>query len=223
MESGIKMTTIGLHGTVGSSKTWGATLFGYLYSEAGYQLWSDIELNPNYFPDYVNLDTDPEYNWDYLQRCAVTGTPFPRRNIYCLFDEWQYHSDSRMSKDMQNIVFSYLFIQSRKRGLVICMTSVMKGYLDKRDREAEDIAIKCYKKHKSDNSKCYDHECELPHYFEWIVLDINNRAGKTLTWWNPEPIFPMYQTLDLTAPVRIVDADAMKELVKVLDKGGKIG
>lgn len=237
----IVLAIYGLHGALGSSKTWGAVMLAWLYQMAGYQVWSDIPLNPNYFPNYVNLD-EPfprelavkgngeqyENGWEYLEFCAVTGLAFPYKNIYMLFDEWQYHSDARLHASMQNIVYSYLFIQSRKRGLVVCMTSKEKGYLDTRDRGDEDISVKCYKKHWQPNSpqksdkKCFDHECQLRHYFHWIIIDVQNKVGKEQYFMEPNYIFPMYDTDDLSAPVREINTSELKAAVSSFDKGGKV-
>lgn len=230
------MAVYGLHGALGSSKTWGAVLLAYLYYLAGYHIWSDIPLNPNYFPDYIFLDdiimmNDKKYEsgWDYLKECAITGNAFPYKNIYMLLDEWQYHSDSRMSRSEENIVYSYLFIQSRKRGLIMTMTSKDRGMIELRDRDSEDISIKCTKHHNTPdnllthNKKCFDHECELRHYFKWLIVDVQNKVAKEITIANPEPIFPLYDTTDLSAPQREIDGNALKRLVNALDVGGSIG
>lgn len=204
-------------------------MFADFYRRAGYHIWSDIELNPNYFPNYINLDWPIELEegelfesgWDYLQKCAVTGQSFPYSNIYILLDEWQYHSDSRMSRDIANIVYSYLFVQSRKRGLVICMTSKTSGMIDTRHRD-DDMTIKCEKRHFYNNKKCFDHECDLPHYFKWLIVDRQNRIGKEIRINNLNPIFPMYDTNQLNAPVNDIDAKEIRKMISDLNVGGKV-
>lgn len=214
------LDVIGFHGGWGSSKTWGEVLFAWLYQKDGYVIWSDIELNSNYFPNYVNINTDKNINWEYLQNCAVYGQKFPYPKIFLLFDEWQYKSDARLSRDMQNVIYSWLFNQSRKRGLIIVISSKKKGRIDLRSREDEDITIKCTKYHDTPDipekhmKKCFKHDCLLNHFFDWLVIDNENAIGKHIQWTNPliSVIFPMYNTDELMQAEK-PDFD-IKDLIK---------
>lgn len=220
------MTAIGSHGSLGSSKTACAVFFGFLWQNIGYQVVSNIELDRYYFPNYINMNESDEYSLDYFYDCAVRGKAFPWPRVFFLGDEWQYYADSRMSMDASNIVSSYLFIQSRKRHMVIFITTKKKKYADVRDRESEDISIKCYKKH-ADGLKCFNHDCELPHYFEWIIIDVENGIGKAKAV-NPINVyglnlFKMYKSEELTAPVSGIKTDDLMDVIKHMDIGGSIG
>ena len=199
----IPLDVIGLHGPLGSSKTWGSVLITWLKQKQGYKVWAGMELNRDYFPDYKNLDRDPEINWDYLMECADKRIPFPYEKIVLLFDEFQYQSDSRFSGSMKNILLSWLFVQSRKRGVIIILTSKKMRYIELRDREDEDIVIRCYKRHNTPDlpeknwKLCFKHNCELRHFFVWKMLDVQNHLSKRVVWWKPEFVFPMYDTKEL--------------------------
>lgn len=188
---------IGLHGPLGSSKTWGIVYLADWHQKHGFKIWSDTPLNREYFPDYVNLNTDPRINFDYIQRSVVNGDPFPYEDIYMGLDEWQYRADSRTSMSSDSRFFSYLYNQTRKRGIVVAYSSRMRGYVDLRARDAEDLIIRCFKKHKSNGRQCYNHKCEQPHFFEWWVIDQDNNLSKKIRFRNPEWVFPMYQTKSL--------------------------
>ena len=188
---------IGLHGPLGSGKTWGIVKLAQDFQADGFTVWSDTPLNREYFPNYVDLNTDPKFNFEYIQRCAVEGTPFPYEDIYLGLDEWQYRADSRTSMSSDSRFFSYLYNQTRKRGMVVAYSSRMRSYVDLRARDSEDLIIRCFKKHRDTARQCYNHRCQQSHYFEWWVIDQDNNLSKKVRFRNPDPIFPMYQTKNL--------------------------
>jgi hypothetical protein len=207
---------VGIHGYLGSFKTTIGVALAELAQESGYVVMSNQPLNREYFPDWVRLDMD------MLRRYTLTGQELPYKKLFILGDEWQQVMDSRRSMGDDELLNSYLIMQTRKRGMFLCYITSLRGMNDIRLRDNTNIIIKTYKRHRIGGNICYDDYCTRPHYADMYV--INKEAGKGNHKYlkNPEIIFPMFDTSHIISPISHLSERDMKEIMDVINKAGKV-
>lgn len=118
-------------GGIGSGKT--VSLVRDLYPLRKTQILTNMTLNKKIFKNakMLTLDDIKNYkNWEY-------------KNITVVFDEIHTLMDSRKSGTNFNTMFSYWFLQSRKKGVEIRGTTQFLNQLELRVRNIIDYLIEC--------------------------------------------------------------------------------
>lgn len=186
---------IGVHGILGTYKTWLLTLFAKYSEECNQKIFSNYKLSKiNYTP----LDLD-----------QILTTNMELFNATVLIDELEMYLDARRS--MLNTLDTYFVFQARKRGVdVIYSSPKRKGQVELRLRGQTNTIYLCDKKNKK-------FPTEIDH-LKFTVIDLDEeKILPPLCFNNPDVIFPYYDTYQLLMPKQLdLSERELKQAIKQL-------
>lgn len=118
-------------GRMGGGKTLSMTIEVYKFYLKGYKIYANYGLN---FP-YIHLDKDLFDQMiegeEQLSDCVIA------------IDEMHIWMDSRNSKDKKQQAATYFALQTRKRNVILMLTTQNEDQVDKRLRRSVDILVFC--------------------------------------------------------------------------------
>jgi hypothetical protein len=172
----------GYGGLLGSGKTLGMTIFSYLdYKEDGMKVYSNFKTT---FSEMINP-------LDLLK--------FKLSDCVLMLDELETIFDSRNSGSTINQLFSYFFLQSRKKNVKIRYTAQMLDTVDKRGRYVSDFPILC---------KALPTTLKPDRFVYVIHYGLQELGRVTLKLEKAKPFFEMYDTTEIIVPF-VVNKDVI--------------
>lgn len=134
----VKVTDIIFAGKRGHGKTLRVIYLTYLAYKSGYKIVTNLKLTG--IP-YTPFDINTIYK--AIQENLDLNEIYGSRKICMALDEITTLGDSRKSLSTENIVLTYLFMQSRKHGIEIFGTLQVFKRLDDTIRRMVEFKVKC--------------------------------------------------------------------------------
>lgn len=178
---------IGIQGGLGSGKS--IMLMRYLlidYSN-GFNIMCNMKDIKNMKYEILDIEKLLTYTNENEQLQNVT-VGIDELTVLC--------ADCRKSSSKNNVVFSYLVLQSRKRNCNIYYTTQSMGMIDIRVVEHTHIVVNC--------SKVYDEfHNEIPDIAHYEIVDLRdiNKPELDSFYMNLKPYYPYYNTDEIITPV----------------------
>lgn len=168
-------------GTMGIGKTLSMTYLGYKkYSQTNCQIYSNYELNKDFFPNYKLVTSLNEV--------------MDMKNGLALLDELWLTIDSRESHSSRNRLVSKILAKSRKVGITILYTVQHPFQIDKRIRQnTHSVFIP----HLTFNKRTNLAElCTLTEYNGYKFYEMGIMEKMRVKKFRTKYVFMMYDTLE---------------------------
>lgn len=167
---------IGIHGILGTYKTWLLTALGVYSHENNQRIYTNYTINIPHTP----LDLD-----------QILTTNMQLFNCTVLIDEIEMYFDARRS--MANTIDTYFVFQARKRGVDVLYSSPKRrGMVELRLRDQTNRIFLCDK-----GNKLYP---EQRNYLKFTVIDLDEEKIYRMYINNPKPVFPYFDSYQLLMP-----------------------
>jgi len=178
---------IGIQGGLGSGKS--IMLMRYLLMdyEKGFNIMCNMKDIKGMKYEYLDIEKLLNYENDNKQLENVT-VGIDELTVLC--------GDCRRSSSKNNVIFSYLVLQSRKRNCNIYYTTQSMGMIDIRVVEHTHIVINA--------EKVYDeYHNEIPDVAHYEIVDLrdSNKPQLDEFWMNLKPYYEYYNTDEIIKPM----------------------
>jgi len=184
---------IGIYGNLGSGKTCFMIYLMKKYFEKGYKIYTNLKrIRKIEVHEFKPLD-------------FYINPPQRSEKILVALDEIYLWLDCRRSGSWQNLILSYLILQSRKYKFDLIFTEQLRYLADLRLYEFTDVWVRCEKMNEKYSL------LEVRDYREFPKITVKRFL------FDRRPIYEMYDTYEIVRPI-MLDAKTVKKALKDLQK-----
>lgn len=181
-------------GTLGQPRSGKTLLMTYwlkLFFDAGYEIVSNYPLNFKYWPFDIDVIDKLINDESFLKKWGSFRGYYGAKRMVIAIDEISVIMESRQAMRKENILLSYLLMQSGKQDVNVIWSAQLPHSVDKRLRDLTEF-ITFAEKQKDSEKKIIG--------FKYSMLDMFNVTKKTF-FLREEQAQKIYKLYDTTAPI----------------------